>query len=285
VSDNPNISLSIAAVCYQTDTRELQELFESILAAAERLREHYNYESISVYLIDNSTEEQLSLNVLAGSSARAKELNIELRLLHGHGNIGYGSGHNKVIDNLANYHLMLNSDVVLDENCLLSGVSFLEENADICMISPSATDARGKTQYLCKRYPSIFTFFLRGFLPSMLKKPFARRLARYEMHEQIDDNSSEEPVAGIPIISGCFMLCRTAAFTAVKGFDEKYFLYFEDFDLSLRMREQGVIAHVPAMKIVHGGGHAAKKGINHVLIFIRSGIRFYSRHGWRWFSE
>ena len=54
MSDNPNLSLSIAAVCYQTQASELRELFESILDAAEKLRDQFDYEFLAVYLIDNS---------------------------------------------------------------------------------------------------------------------------------------------------------------------------------------------------------------------------------------
>jgi len=281
VSDNPNISLSIAAVCYRTQASELRELFESILDAAEKLGDQFDYEFLAVYLIDNSEDRHLSLDSLADSQPRAKELNVELRLLHGHGNNGYGSAHNRIIRNLASYHLMLNSDIVLDENSLVSGITFLENNADTCTVSPNATDKNGNKQYLCKRYPSVLTFLLRGFAPRSLKGLFSRRLARYEMH----DLSEDEPTSTIQIASGCFMLCRSDALVAADGFDEGYFLYFEDFDLSLRLTEHGKIAYVPAVRIVHGGGHAAQKGLAHIKMFARSGIRFFNRHGWRWIGQ
>ena len=281
MSDNPNISLSIAAVCYRTQASELRELFESILDAAEKLGDQFDYEFLAVYLIDNSEDRHLSLDSLADSQPRAKELNVELRLLHGHGNNGYGSAHNRIIRNLASYHLMLNSDIVLDENSLVSGITFLENNADTCIVSPNATDKNGNKQYLCKRYPSVLTFLLRGFAPSFLKGLFSWRLARYEMH----DLSEDEPTSTIPIASGCFMLCRSDALVAADGFDEGYFLYFEDFDLSLRLAEHGKIAYVPAVRIVHGGGHAAQKGLAHIKMFARSGIRFFNRHGWRWIGQ
>jgi GT2 family glycosyltransferase len=278
VSDNPNISLSIAAVCYQTQARELRELFESILDAVEKLRDQFDCEFLAVYLIDNSENEHLSLDSLADSQPRAKALNVELRLLHGHGNNGYGSGHNRILRSLATYHLMLNSDIVLGENSLVTGITFLENNADTCIVSPNARDKNGNKQYLCKRYPSVLTFLLRGFAPRFLKGLFSLRLARYEMH----DLSEDEPTSTIPIASGCFMLCRSDALVAADGFDEGYFLYFEDFDLSLRLADHGKIAYVPAVRIVHGGGHAARKGFAHIKMFTRSGIRFFNRHGWRW---
>jgi GT2 family glycosyltransferase len=78
------------------------------------------------------------------------------------------------------------------------------------------------------------------------------------------------------------MLAPTPALRAVGGFDERYFLYFEDFDLSLRLGEHGRLVFEPAMRIVHHGGYAARKGLRHVRYFLRSGIRFFNDHGWRW---
>jgi hypothetical protein len=78
------------------------------------------------------------------------------------------------------------------------------------------------------------------------------------------------------------MLLRTAAVQAVGGFDDAFFLYFEDFDLSLRLGRQGRLVFDPAMAIVHHGGYAASKGRHHLKYFIQSGLRFFNRHGWRW---
>ena len=78
------------------------------------------------------------------------------------------------------------------------------------------------------------------------------------------------------------MFCRSAALAAVNGFTQDYFLYFEDFDLSLKMTGAGwKIAYVPAVSITHFGGHAARKGGMHLYHFIKSAIKFFSAHGWK----
>jgi GT2 family glycosyltransferase len=88
--------------------------------------------------------------------------------------------------------------------------------------------------------------------------------------------------ADVVLASGCFMLLRSAAFRAVGGFDERYFLYFEDYDLSMRLAGEGVLRFQPAMAIVHHGGYAASKGWRHIGLFMRSGYRFFSQYGWQW---
>jgi GT2 family glycosyltransferase len=77
------------------------------------------------------------------------------------------------------------------------------------------------------------------------------------------------------------MLCRLVPLQAVGGFSPEYFLYFEDFDLSLRFAGEGQIAYVPAVRITHTGGYAAGKGWRHRRLFLRSAMRFFGRHGWR----
>ena len=70
--------------------------------------------------------------------------------------------------------------------------------------------------------------------------------------------------------------------TAKQRFDRRFFLYFEDYDLSLRSAEITRIAYVPAVKVVHHGGHAARKGLRHIGMFVRGAALFFRLHGWKW---
>ncbi|MEK6320009.1 MAG: glycosyltransferase, partial [Burkholderia gladioli] len=108
---------------------------------------------------------------------------------------------------------------------------------------------------------------------------FARRLARYEMRDRINET---EFVWEPPIISGCFMLFRTDLLRQLGGFDPRYFLYFEDYDLSVRAGRLASIAYVPTVRIVHHGGGASRKGLAHIRMFLASAFRFYRRFGWKW---
>ena len=83
------------------------------------------------------------------------------------------------------------------------------------------------------------------------------------------------------LLGGCFLLVEARTLKAVNGFDERYFLYFEDFDLSIRIGKLGKLAYVPGVRITHSGGHTASKGLWHIWNFLISGIRFFSTHGWR----
>jgi GT2 family glycosyltransferase len=132
-------------------------------------------------------------------------------------------------------------------------------------------------QYLCKRYPSVWVLFLRGFAPAFMRRRFAATVSDYEMRDVI----GETFVGNIPLASGCFMLARTALLERVGGFDPGFFMYFEDYDLSLRVGRESQVAYVPRARIVHHGGDAARKGPRHIAWFVRSAWRFFTRHGWR----
>lgn len=280
--ENNPTSLSIAVVCYRSRQSELQELIASLLVAVRQLRASVELPSIPISLIDNTEDPNWSLSLFANQIQALDKLNIELRLIQGHGNVGYGSAHNLALQELTStFHLMLNPDVTLDAECLNEGIQYLLANPDIAIVSPQACDQVGARQSLCKTYPALLTFLVRGYFPAAARQYFAQRLASFEMHTL----SETEPTPGIPIVSGCFMLCRTGYLHAVGGFDENYFLYFEDFDLSLRIHQQGEIAYVPAMRIRHTGGHAARKGFRHLLLFAKSALRFYNTHGWRLFRQ
>jgi GT2 family glycosyltransferase len=202
--------------------------------------------------------------------------------LHGHANIGYGAAHNLVLHGTgSDYHLVLNPDVELAPDALANGVRWLDEHQDVGALAPLARDGAGRRVYLCKRYPAIFDLFLRGFAPSIVRRMFRRRLERYEMRDIVGKEPPED-VIGIPALSGAFMLVRRDAIDRTGGFDPKFFLYFEDFDWSVRLNLITKTAYVPSVQIGHHGGHAARKGVRHIGLFVRSGVRFYRRHGWKW---
>jgi len=203
----------------------------------------------------------------------------ELDLLSGHGNVGYGAGHNLALARSGgDFYLVLNPDVLLEEDALSEGLAFLAAYPDTGLVAPVACDGHGQPQYLCKNYPAVFDLALRGFAPSWVRRWFQARLDRYELRDRVGDAILWDPA----IASGCFMLCRREALDRVGGFRPEYFLYFEDFDLSLRLAQVARLARAPKVRIVHLGGHAARKGLRHVGLFLRAATLFFNRHGWRW---
>jgi hypothetical protein len=260
------------------DLAVLRATVVALGAAVDRAQNAGVLAGATLCLVDNGTADTAALDRTVADALAPYAGRLSLEILRGHGNVGYGAGHNLALARAdSRYHLVLNPDVVTDGAAVEEGVRYLEAHPEAAMIAPHARDEAGVRQYLCKRYPSVAILALRGFAPGWLRRRFRRRLEHYEMRDLADD----APCSPIPIASGCFMLCRTAALVSVGGFSPAFFLYFEDFDLSLRLGRIARIAYVPRVRIVHAGGDAARKGWAHRRLFVRSALEFFRRHGWR----
>ncbi len=270
-------TLSIALVTYAPDLKVLATTLERLGCALRHARQRGLLTEAQLTLVDNGPGPgwQEPLRGLL----EAAHLPASVELLSGQGNVGYGAAHNLALHRgRGAAHLILNPDVWVEEDALSEGLAFLAAHPDVGLVAPAAWDGQGRRHYLCKRYPTVLDLALRGFAPTWLRHRLQTRLAHYELREQTGDAVFWDP----PIASGCFMLCRRAALEQVGGFRPDYFLYFEDFDLSLRLAAVARLVYAPQVRIIHLGGHAARKGLRHIALFLRAAARFFHRHGWRW---
>jgi GT2 family glycosyltransferase len=268
-------SISVSVVIYAPKWEVLQDTLVSLRkAASTHGRLH------TLYLVDNGPLN--NEGELLREAQNAGFVNEQIKILSGHGNIGYGRAHNLAIRaSKAHYHLVLNPDVLIDIGALATGASYLNNNPQVCMVAPYCEPSRPEEPtHLCKSYPSILVLALRALGSKRMNALFASKLRSYELRDLIKDGGAKV-VPDIPIASGAYMFCRTTALEAINGFDERYFLYFEDFDLSIRLRKHGRIDFVPTICITHAGGQASRKGVLHIRHFCRSAYRFFSEHGWR----
>ena len=267
---------SACIVTYRSDAALLTRAIASLAVAVEAARAAGALGSASLFIVDNGDGQDRE--ALEGAMAAWPPGAGSIALIAGHGNVGYGRANNLVLDRLqSDLHLVLNPDVELATDALAAAMGSLDAHPEVGLLAPAVRGDDGAPQYLCKRYPSVWVLFLRGFAPGALRQRFARPLARYEMREEI----GERFVTGVPLVSGAFMLVRTALLKQVGGFDPGFFMYFEDYDLSVRLARVAQVAYEPAARIVHHGGEAARKGWRHVAWFTRSAWRFFSRHGWK----
>ncbi len=193
-------------------------------------------------------------------------------------NPGYSASNNLVIMNsTSKYHLVINPDVIMGTASLGHAITRLENEPDCILVTPKIFNENDELISGIKKLPSFFTLLLRFLNNKLLNNVFRRRLENYEYRDRLSSNVGFK----VQIASGCCMLCRTSDLTEVGGFDETFFLYFEDFDLSIRIRSRGYIIYDPLFEIKHFGGNTGRKGIRHIIYFLSSMIKFMYKYGFR----
>ena len=297
---NSPIGLSVSIVSYFHDLPTLSATLDSLLLALRRLGQAVPLTAV-VVVVDNSEQGRDADRLRGWLNTRNESIDqaIEIRLNVSHTNDGYGAGNNRGQANANSVNasqglssrlndvpvehrwvLILNPDVVLAEDALLAGIQTLQNNPACSMLSPRAVDEEGQDLFLAHRYPSWRVLGLRAFTPRVAssgKPAWASALMhRYECRDLPPDRMHTETVCA----SGCFMLMTYAAWRASGGFDERFFLYFEDYDLSCRLLALGPVTYAPSVRIQHAGGQAAGKQGQHRQWFIRSALRFFRYNGW-----
>lgn len=262
------VLLSVSVVVYRSDRVRLQSTLQTLARAVRRLG--VTPDAVRLVVIDNGSRGAPLGSVPIDDSDRRLFASVEL--LEPDTNLGYGGGHNLALAlGCGEFHLVLNPDVDVAQDALLTGITWLRRCPEASGVVPEGRDVSGAPLYLAKGEPDVVVLLLRAFAPHGLRRLFGKRLADYELHG-VCARAEPAPVA---LASGCFMLLRGSAFAAVGGFDPGYFLYFEDFDLSRRISASGPLFYLPGMRIVHHGGNAARKGWRHRLAFGRSALRYF----------
>jgi GT2 family glycosyltransferase len=204
-----------------------------------------------------------------------------VRVLRSPRNGGYGFGHNRAIAHAvaAPYHLIINPDVVVHAQCLELLIATLHAQPDVALAMPLILNTDGSVQHLNKNDPTVSDLVLRRFMPGLVQRMAwaTRRMQRYVRMDRGYDRPSE-----IPYASGCFMLFRRSVLGALGGFDERFFMYFEDADISRRARAIGRILFVPEARITHHWARGSYTSWKLMWCTITSAYRYFQRWGWRW---
>lgn len=258
-------SLSVSCVYYSTSNDVFLKTINSLLSAIEFAYCRGVLGEAEIHLINNNPDKQSEFLTLAD---RIEDKFSRLIIHNSHGNIGYGCGNNLAIKRInTDYHLILNPDVFQEKEALFFGLTYLQNNKDVDLVAPAAVNQHGEIEYLAKRQPSFLVLLLRAIDNPFLNERFRRLLGQYTYK----DKYSKWQEFDIELASGCYMLTRTSAIKSIGGFNERYFLYFEDFDLSMRLRKKRLVRDI---KITHLGGNVSKKSFFHYKCFLVSFIRY-----------
>jgi len=202
-----------------------------------------------------------------------------VKLIKNNKNIGFGAAHNIAIKlGEGKYHLVLNPDIVFTENTVEKLLKFMEKNLDIGLVSPKILLPNGSIQYLCRRLPSLFDFIIIRFMPKFIRKFFQARIDYYEMRETGYNKNMD-----VLFLTGAFMLIRSSVLGKIGGFDENFFMYFEDIDLCRRIKKISRTVFYPHTSVIHLWEGGTRKSFQLLFIGIRSAIYYFNKWGWKLF--
>jgi GT2 family glycosyltransferase len=221
----------------------------------------------NIFVIDNSPDDRLCKALISDH---------KVKYIHNPSNLGYGSAHNialreSLLQNIP-FHLVLNADVVFDSKILEQIVSYANRNKDIGLISPKMLYEDGSVQCSRKLLPTPFNMFLRAFLPRSFRTQADDKF-------QLENLGYDRPLF-VPYVSGAFMFFRTSILEKIGLFDERFFMYPEDIDLSRRVAQVSEVRFAPNFVITHKYGGATRKSLRMFVIHFFNMCRYFNKWGW-----
>ena len=251
--------LTLSIVLYKTPKNQIDAILKSIFDSncIDRL-----------YIIDNSPTEEL---------AYLKDLSPIIEYIP-HENTGYGSSHNigikKSIELGADYHLILNPDIRFESTVLSELIDYMSRNQDVGYILPKVVYPNGELQYLCKLLPTPSDLIFRRFLPKTKKTE--EKNDRYILKQ-----SGYNKIMNPPCLSGCFMFLNCKILKEHNlYFDDRFFMYFEDFDLMRRIHKVSKTIFYPHVSIIHDHAKESYKSKKMLIQHIKSAIKYFNKWGW-----
>lgn len=251
--------LSISIVSYNN--------FNKIKNAIDSI-ENYTNRDINkvIYIIDNSNEKE-KFKLLTNKYPDVKYINAGA-------NLGFGKGHNLVLDALeSDFHAYVNPDVLLKEDSFSKILDYMEKN-NIKAVAPRLVDENGDFLSVYRRDVTVFDMFIRMFCKKIFRK-------RIKFHELANEDFSKP--FRVPFAQGSFLVFDTKLIKKLGGFDDRFFMYMEDADLCKRVNDITPLMYYPGTEIIHLWERASHKNLKLFKIHVQSMIKYMNKWGWKFF--
>ena len=253
------MTITASIVTYNNHVDVISKAIQSILLSSQ-----CKY----IYIIDNSPVDDLKI---------VEGLTNLIRYIHNPSNTGFGAAHNMAMKlamkQRSTYHFVVNPDIYFDHDVILPMINYMEQNPEAGMMMPQILNPDRSIQYLPKLLPSPLTIIWRKVrFPKSLYNKF---INNYELRFMADGVIHEAPV-----ISGCFTLLRLKAIEEIGGYDDRFFMYFEDWDLSRRIHEKYRTIYFPLVSVYHEYYSGANKSFKLFKVYLNSAFYYFNKWGW-----
>jgi len=231
------------------------------------LRHAIGSSKTEVIVVDNNSTD--------GSVAYLSEKFSFARFIINKSNDGFAKANNQALEQSSGrYILFLNPDTIIPEDCFTKCISFIESKPDAGALGIRMIDGSGNFLKESKRgFPSPWVSFCKmSGLTSLF--PSSRIFASYYLC-----NLSSTQNQKIEALSGAFMLIEKEVLQITGGFDERFFMYAEDIDLSYRIKKSGLENYYYSEStIIHFKGESTTKDAHYLKLFYKAMGQFVQKH-------
>jgi hypothetical protein len=220
-----------------------------------------------IIVVDNDEKEKID--------KKLQKTYKHVKYIRAAGNIGYGAGNNLGVNQAkGKYILILNPDTRVSKGMIDRLVAYLNQHRKVSVVAPTFIKGNGQVyEYQGSRFLTPISAI---FSLSIINKLFPNNpiSSKYYLKD-LNFHKSRE-VDSVP--GSCFMI-RKEVFISVNGFDEKYFLYFEEADLFKRIKDQGgKIVMISNAKVVHYHRKSTPSSLNTKIVFRKSRFKYFFKH-------
>ena len=254
------MQLSVIIINYN-----VKYFLEQCLLSVQKAMRNINSEII---VVDNNSTD--------GSQTFFEEKTGEIIFIYNKTNEGFSKANNRALKIArGEYILFLNPDTIVPEDCFEKCISFINSHQNNCALGIKMLDGAGNFLKESKRaFPSPITSLYK--LSGLARRfPHSIIFAKYYLGN-LDENENQE----VDVLAGAFMMIPRKILNIVGGFDEDFFMYGEDIDLSFRIQKAGFKnIYFAESSIIHFKGESTKKGsLNYVKMFYKAMSIFVKKH-------
>ena len=245
--------------------------YEEVCAAVRSILQHTPGQ-LDLYVVDNASPDGCGARLAGTDFADGRVQVICLPR-----NLGFGGGHNSVLPRLeSQVHFILNPDILVQDDILHDLAGWLLDHPDIAMATPQLYFPDGRIQHLPRRKPTPWALFARQLAPKLPGSVFDKTDRHYTMQDE--DLTKPRP---IEFCTGSFMAVRTEVLRQIGGFDESYFMYVEDADITRKAQALGKVMYAPVTAVTHAWHRDANRKWKNCWTQVSSMLHYWRKWGFR----
>jgi N-acetylglucosaminyl-diphospho-decaprenol L-rhamnosyltransferase len=239
-------------------------MFAAISVVSHRQADmvHHLLKDIQYFCLDRNPEVIVTINVEEEIPFKEEDFEFKIRIVKNEYPRGFGTNHNQAFKlSSSDFFCIVNPDVRLiqDPFQLLTP---LVADRQIGVIAPVIINSEQKVEDSARRLPTPVRLIKRVLTPK-------------------EEGKLDYPVSDKALypdwLAGIFMVFPSKIFESMNGFDDRYFLYFEDVDFCCRLRLAGYkVVLEPTVKVIHEARRDSHRHLNYLYWHTLSGIRFFS---------